>query len=264
MSKPYVKITFQDIEIAEEFFNNEKHLEEFLTNVVRYYRGLDLKIKTKIVEKYFKTYKKTMDFIINSKQFGEKGAQRKAENQEVGSSTLEGMVEAPLEGTLPTNIKDIIVNKEDTTEPEKFESTEHGSVVPLTLFEVPKKSPSRSSSEPSRKTSLYARLIDVWFTETHPSWQFSKVDGAKMKSIINKIENIFDQNVMEKTDDSIVDFFRLMCNNLSDFYKDKELKVIEGSFNTVVEQLKNTGNGQQKQNTGNRTVSRYRIVPQGA
>lgn len=114
--KPFFKITFQDLEIAEEFFENEKHFSEFILAVSYYYRGKYYQIKNKNVQKYFKTYEKTMDFIMESKAFGKKGAEIKAkiaEKQDVKENTLEGLLETPLEGTLPTNNKVISVNDKE-------------------------------------------------------------------------------------------------------------------------------------------------------
>ena len=75
-TKPFFKINFEDLEIAENFFENEKHFSEFLLAVSYYYRGIDYKIKQKFVQRYFNTYKKTMDFIIESKKTGSNGANR--------------------------------------------------------------------------------------------------------------------------------------------------------------------------------------------
>jgi hypothetical protein len=98
--KEYIKITIQDIEIAEEFFDNEKHFNEFLINVFKYYRGKETTIKTKIVAKYFKSYMKTMNFVIDSRVNGLKGYLAKSNNQEVKAL----MVEPPLEVVVDTNI----------------------------------------------------------------------------------------------------------------------------------------------------------------
>ena len=106
--KPFFKITFQDLEIAEEFFENEKHFSEFILAVSYYYRGKYYQIKNKNVQKYFKTYEKTMDFIIESKAFGKKGAEIKAkiaEKQYVKENTLEAPLEVTLSTPLATNNK---------------------------------------------------------------------------------------------------------------------------------------------------------------
>jgi len=108
MIRPYVKITEQDLQLAEEFFENEKHFNEFLINVFKYYRGQNIQIKTKIVQKYFNNYKKTMDYIIESYQHGKESVLKRAENQSVKPVTLEGVVEASLQALPPTKKK--IVN----------------------------------------------------------------------------------------------------------------------------------------------------------
>lgn len=113
MKKDFFKITFQDIEIAESFFENNKHLSEFLFAVLCYYRQKNVSIKSKIVRKYFETYKKTMDYIIEQKQKGKYGAEIKAEIQRVKEDTLQGSLEDSLQGKRKEERekkKDIIIN----------------------------------------------------------------------------------------------------------------------------------------------------------
>lgn len=118
MSKPktvkqFFKINFEDLEIAENFFENEKHFSEFLLAVSYYYRGKDYTIKHKFVQRYFNTYKKTMDFIIESKEFGSNGGKKRVENQTIKKQTLEGVVYAPVEPNnkvLNSNNKEEIIN----------------------------------------------------------------------------------------------------------------------------------------------------------
>ena len=95
--KPFFKINFEDLEIAESFFENEKHFSEFLLAVSYYYRRKEYTIKQKFVQRYFNTYKKTMDFIIDSKKTGSDGGKQRVENQKIKEQTLERVVEAPVE-----------------------------------------------------------------------------------------------------------------------------------------------------------------------
>ena len=95
MTRQFVKISEQDLQIAEAFFENEKHFNEFLINVFKYYRGKNVQIKTKIVQKYFNSYKKVMDYIIDAAENGKEGVLKRLENQRVKSSTLEGVLDNP-------------------------------------------------------------------------------------------------------------------------------------------------------------------------
>lgn len=117
--KPFVKITFEDLKLAKEFFDNKKHYAEWIYAVTEYYQGNEIEIKTKIVSKYFNNYKKTMDFIIKSKEFGKKGKDKATENKEVNTETLTGVLELPLEEPLQlnSNNKDISSNNKEETKP---------------------------------------------------------------------------------------------------------------------------------------------------
>ena len=89
----YVKITFEDIEIAKNFFENEKHLDEFMSQVCRYYCGYENVFKYNNVKKFFETYKKTMDRVILGRSTGSIGGKKRVENQQDTINTLEGVLE---------------------------------------------------------------------------------------------------------------------------------------------------------------------------
>jgi hypothetical protein len=115
-TKPFVKITEEDLDLAEEFFENNKHFNEWLCAVVAYYRGKNYTIKTKIVQKYFNTYKKTMNYIIEAKQTGKKGGEQRVENQQLNNKTLQGSVQGGVQESLQPNNKEVISNnKKDNT-----------------------------------------------------------------------------------------------------------------------------------------------------
>lgn len=103
----YVKITFEDIEIAKNFFENDKHLDEFLVNVCKYYCGYENNFKYKNVQKFFETYKKTMDRVILGRSTGSIGGKKRVENQQDTDNTLEGVLKGGVKGPVkPKLIKE--------------------------------------------------------------------------------------------------------------------------------------------------------------
>lgn len=110
--RDFVKINEEDLQYAEQFFDNEKHFNEWLVNVFNYYRGKEVKIKTKIVQKYFDNYKKTMNIVMVLSQKGKETYKKRVENKQVTEDTLEAYLEPTCEGTsnlpettLPVNSK---------------------------------------------------------------------------------------------------------------------------------------------------------------
>lgn len=99
--KEFLKIWFEDIQTAEEYFEgNAKHLGEFLLNVYRVYAELPTQFTSKVVEKYFKTYQKYIGFVKESKKSGKNGWNVNPNNQSVNTETLKGSLEGPLNDSL--------------------------------------------------------------------------------------------------------------------------------------------------------------------
>ena len=115
--KPFFKVNFEDLQFAKDFFDNEKHYIEWLFCISEYYQGNILIPKTKIVAKYFNNYKKTMDFIIESKIKGLEGAIIKAQKQQVNNDTLKGVVKGDLKEPLQ-----LIINNKTLTNKDKEET----------------------------------------------------------------------------------------------------------------------------------------------
>jgi hypothetical protein len=118
----YSKISNQDIQIAENFFENDKHLDEFLANVSRYYSGRPLTLKTKIVEKYFAVYTKTMDFVIQARGKGKIGGVKRVENQIDTNHTLEGSIDGTSDepqSTVQPNINSKVISNNIKENPKK-------------------------------------------------------------------------------------------------------------------------------------------------
>ena len=129
MVREFVKISVQDLEIAEAFFENEKHFNEWLINVFNYYLGKNVQIKTKIVQKYFNSYKKTMDYLLQQSNFGKSGAIKKTEIQQVKETTLKGGLKESLKESLEAKDKYKDKEKEKDKDKEIYKSFLHLSIT---------------------------------------------------------------------------------------------------------------------------------------
>jgi hypothetical protein len=111
--KEFIKVNIEDLVYAKEFFDNTSDYSLWLYAVTEYYQGNEVVIKKKIVKKYFDNYKKTMNIVIEAKEFGKKGALKRYENQQVKEDTLEATLHPPLEDTLQVNNKVLNINNKE-------------------------------------------------------------------------------------------------------------------------------------------------------
>jgi hypothetical protein len=115
--KEFIKVNIEDLIYAKEFFDNVSDYSLWLYAVTEYYQGKEIVIKKKIVKKYFDNYKKTMNIVIQAKEFGKKGALKRFENQEVNEYTLidplPNPLPNPLDETLTVNNKEVNINNKE-------------------------------------------------------------------------------------------------------------------------------------------------------
>jgi len=107
----------------------------------------------------------------------------------------------------------------------------------------------------------YQPIVQHWLKVVHPGWTFGAMTGTKVKSIIRKLETMLGQNNVDASPENVVGYFQLVCANLPNWYKDKDLSVIDSHFNTIIQNIQNTINGT---NTATTPASRYSAIKQAA
>lgn len=102
----------------------------------------------------------------------------------------------------------------------------------------PKKADSDSDSDSDNKDvaksplSIYELCVDFWLKEFKPDWTFGGQQGKALKSIIKKTQKI----VGDET--KIVKAFKKMCSNLPEWYRNKDLPVIDSKFNEIIADIR--------------------------
>lgn len=196
MVREFVKISVQDLEIAEAFFENEKHFNEWLLNVFRYYLGKNVQIKTKIVQKYFNSYKKTMDYLLEQSDFGAKGAKKKAEIQRLKELTLQGGLEASLEETLEAKDKDKDNIKEKDIISDFSESQSPPIENPTTPKDEEEKKEKKKLRQKEKKdySQTYLNFLS-WATQNTPT--VMKMKKPLTEEELNKLLSVYDKEKMK-------------------------------------------------------------------
>jgi len=145
------------------------------------------------------------------------------------------------QNNVPRNNVPPLTEKPSTVEPSTVGPlTVEPSTVNRTLLSTNIPSTNKLSTNIPSKDNTYQLAVDFWLKEFHVGWSFGGVQGKKIKSILEKLQKVF-PNASEQ---DLVGAFKYFCLNLPDWFKDKELQVLDGKFNEIMEQIKNkTNNG---------------------
>jgi hypothetical protein len=225
----YVKITFEDVKIAETFFENDKHLDEFLAQVCRYYIGFETTFKYKNVKKYFETYKKVMDRVIKGRSTGSIGGNKRVENQRVASETLEGVVEGGVQGVLEDTLEAKVIKEKKINKRKKdkkifippllsdvieyFSENGYSVDVAKTAFNFYNVRDWKDSND-NEVSNWKLKMQSVWFKEENK--QKNKVAWVKVK-LSDTIFDLIKSNYEEALKNN-----KLNCDNpiiLKEYYK---------------------------------------------
>jgi hypothetical protein len=102
-----------------------------------------------------------------------------------------------------------------------------------------------TKEQETKKQTLYQLAVDFWLKEFHIGWTFESVHGKALKSLLKKISGL----QPDKTDEDHISLFKAFCIKLPDWFKDKDLQVLDSKFNEIVQQIKDAKNGQSKHTT---------------
>ena len=82
------------------------------------------------------------------------------------------------------------------------------------------------------------RGASVWLKDFKQGWTYTGMHGKSLKLILKKLESIA---TGDKKD--VFAMFVYLCKNLPDWYKDKDLPILNSKFNEIVTEIKNKKNG---------------------
>lgn len=87
---------------------------------------------------------------------------------------------------------------------------------------------------------VYHQVVEFWLKEFHPGWSFRAVHGKAVKGIIAQIESRARAAGTEKPEpEEVYEYFRVMCNKLPEWFRDKDLQIIDSKFNEIITQIEN-------------------------
>jgi hypothetical protein len=101
----------------------------------------------------------------------------------------------------------------------------------------------------------FKACIAYWLKEYHPGWTFGAIHGKAMKSILAKI-----RTAQPRTDaTTIIATFKKLCQSLPEWFKDKDLPVINSKFNEIITQIQRGPNkgGWNQMNSAERLFGEY-------
>lgn len=111
-------------------------------------------------------------------------------------------------------------------------------------IEVNRSKVKRSKKDVAKKPpSIYQLCLEFWLKEFKVGWVMDGQKGKALKRIIIDLKTIINSSGKEVTDNTVFESFKLICLNLPDFYKDKDLPVISSKLNEIITEIKKYPNG---------------------
>lgn len=110
-----------------------------------------------------------------------------------------------------------------------------------------------------KDTFLFNACKEYWLNEVHAGWTFDGVQGKALKSLTNKLQASIKNAGNDVNDSTTLDAFKILMQALPEWFRDKELTVLNSKYNEIINQIKNSKNGTTN-STGRQkqTTNKYR------
>jgi hypothetical protein len=93
--------------------------------------------------------------------------------------------------------------------------------------------------KPKVESLAYGMCVEFWLKEFHEGFIFKGQQGKAMKSIIEKIRQSCKNASMEGNDMQIFLSFKKMCLSIPEYYKSKDLPILDSKYNEIIYEIKN-------------------------
>ena len=129
----------------------------------------------------------------------------------------------------------------DSSDDSDLWQEENNQLPPDPKPDLPPKTPKKERKTPN---TVHHKCVDFYYKEFRPiGWgEFTVKDGAKFKSLIEKITKTLIDYKIEPTDETILEKFKSLMLNLPDFYKNQDLSTIDSKYHVIFNELKSKGN----------------------
>jgi hypothetical protein len=99
-----------------------------------------------------------------------------------------------------------------------------------------KKARAKQKTE-KEKDIVFTTCVDFWLKEFHTGWTFGAMQGKALKSLLVKIKAFCINASLQGTDAQVINSFKKMCHMLPDWFKDKDLNLLDQKFNEIMTQI---------------------------
>lgn len=152
--------------------------------------------------------------------------------QALDQATIQAAIQADVQADVQATIH---IDKQQTIEQENNKQ-ENNKRLPTKKVGLPK------NEIVGKEKSLYSEFVAVWF-DNWKDYVFTAKDGSKIKSLINKLKLFAKKNNVEPTDAELLKYWEIIIQKMPDFYKGKDLSVVDSKINEIVNEIKNKQHG---------------------
>ena len=165
------------------------------------------------------------------------------DSQVLGYQTKTGLILAPTVGGTQGGIEGAWVQVEEKG---KEEEKEKGIKVGGT------------KKVPLPPNPVFVECKRFWLNDFKQGWTFTGAKGKALKSIITKIKTACKNSGNEITDILLTETFKMICLRLPEFFKNKDLEIIDQKFNEIITEIKQLQNGNiTNKDSNGKPISKY-------